>query len=391
MSPDPYLLVMRIRVWSAVGIAIGALVAAAAVVLFLVPIAPPDPSPASQPVPSAEHARTIEGLKPPKRAFPVIALLALNERTEITDLLIPYGVLRQSGLAEVTLVAIEPGPIKTYPADLSIEPQATTRQMDERYPDGVDYVIVPAMEPRTDPAVIAWIKAQAGKGATIVSVCRGALTAGAAGLLDGRSATTHWFSVEELRENVPTMRWASDRRYVVDRGVATATGITASMPVSLALVEAIGGHARAAQLATQLGVHDWDARHDSDAYHIDATLGRTALRNVLAFWRHETLGLQLEDGADEIVLALAGDAYSRTWRSHAVFVGGERPITTRRGLRVVAGGRASDADHMLASFRGDKPAEALPKILDDIAQRYDESTAAFVAVQLEYPWRESLD
>jgi transcriptional regulator GlxA family with amidase domain len=263
--------------------------------------------------------------------------------------------------------------------------------MDERYPDGVDYVIVPAMQPRTDPAVIAWIKAQAGKGATIVSVCRGALTLGAAGLLDGRSATTHWSSVDELRDDVPTMRWASDRRYVVDRGVATATGITASIPVSLALVEAIGGRDRAAQVAAQLGVDDWDARHDSAAFRIDATLGRTALRNRLGFWCHETLGLQLEDAVDEIVLALTADGYSRTWRSRVVVLPSERPIKTRRGLRVVAERRADEAsvDRMLESFRGDKPAQALPMILEDIARRYDDPTAAFVAVQLEYPWRES--
>jgi putative intracellular protease/amidase len=382
----PYM--MRIPAFSVIGIAV---VAAAAVVLFLVPIGPPAPSPAPQAVPLAEHARTIEGLKPPKRSFPVIAVLALNDETEVTDLLIPYSVLRQSGLAEVTVVATEPGPVKTYPANLSIEPQATTRQMDERYPEGVDYVIVPAMEPRRNPAVIAWINAQAGKGATIVAVCRGALTLRAAGLLDGRSATTHWVSVDELRENVPTMHWAGDRRYVVDRGVATTTGITASIPVSLALVEAIGGRDRAVQLAGQLGVDDWDARHDSAAFRIDATFGRTALRNRLAFWRHETLGLRLEDGADEIALALTADAYSRTWRSEVVVLGSATPITTRRGLRVVAERPEGNAsfDRMLAGFRGDKPAEVVPKILDDIAQRYDEATAAFVALQLEYPWRET--
>ena len=113
------------------------------------------------------------------------------------------------------------------------------------------------------------------------------------------------------------------------------------------------------------------------------------MRNLVGFWRYETVGLQLEDGVDEIVLALTLDAYPRTWRSQVL--GSKTPIATRRGLRVVVEKRARDAnvDRMLASLRGDKPAQALPKILNDIAQRYDEPTAAFVAVQLEYPWRES--
>jgi hypothetical protein len=186
------------------------------------------------------------------------------------------------------------------------------------------------------------------------------------------------------------MRWASDRRDVV-AAVATSTGITASIPVSLALVEAIGGRDRAMQVAARIGVDDGDARHDSAAFRIDATLGRTALRNRLGFWRHETLGLQFEDGVDEIVLALTADAYSRTWRSQVRLFGSERPITTRRGLRVIAEPRTDGAgvDRMLQLFRGDQPAHALPTILGDIAHRYDEPTAAFVAVQLEYPWRAS--
>ena len=380
---------MRISILPAIGITLGALVAIAALVLFVVPIASPEPSAVPQPIPPAEQARTIEGLKRPGRSTPVIAVLADNDDTEITDYLIPYSVLRDSGVAEVIAAAVEPGPIHTYPAGLSIEPQATTQQIDERYAQGVDYVLVPAMEPGASPQVIAWLQAQAAKGATIVAVCRGGLVLGAAGLLDGRSGTTHWSSVDDLRDKVPTLHWARDRRYVVDRGVASATGITASIPVSLALVEAIAGREHAAQLASRLGIEHWDARHDSASFGIDATLGRTALRNLLGFWRHRTLGLPLADGIDEIALALTADAYSRTWQSKVILLGDGKPVTTRRGLRVSAAQPAGDAevDRLLAMPQDSNPTEVLASILHDIAQRHDEATAAFVAVQLEYPWR----
>ena len=124
------------------------------------------------------------------------------------------------------------------------------------------------MAPPDDPAVIAWIKAQHGKGATIVSICDGSLTLSAAGLLEGRKATGHWYSIAPLRKQNPTMTWVRDRRYVVDRGVATSTGITASIPLMIALVEAIGGRAEAQKLAMRLGATDWDARHGSSAFQL---------------------------------------------------------------------------------------------------------------------------
>ena len=72
----------------------------------------------------------------------MIAILALNEATEVADLLVAYGVLRQGKIAEVNVVAERAEPIQLYPGDLSIEPQTTARAFDERYLDGADYVVV---------------------------------------------------------------------------------------------------------------------------------------------------------------------------------------------------------------------------------------------------------
>lgn len=53
---------------------------------------------------------------------------------------------------------------------------------------------------------------------------------------------------------------------MVDQGVATTTGITASMPMSLTLIEVIAGRDKAEAVGRDLGFPDWDARHDSDAF-----------------------------------------------------------------------------------------------------------------------------
>jgi putative intracellular protease/amidase len=205
---------------------------------------PPAPQAIAAPlIPDEEVRATLAALKPPKRERPVIAIIGVNDATETTDYLMPAGILRRADVADVVLLATGPGAVKLYPA-LTVQPDATIAAFDARHPEGADYVIVPAMTRENDPQVLAWIKAQAGKGAIVIGVCVGAKIVANAGLLDGRRATTHWFSLDAMRKEHPAIVYAPDRRIVTDKGVATTTGITASMPFSLTLVEAIAGGRR---------------------------------------------------------------------------------------------------------------------------------------------------
>jgi putative intracellular protease/amidase len=307
---------------------------------------------------------------------------------ETTDFLIPFGVLTRSRVADVRALGVREGPVRLMPA-LSIVPQATLAGFDAEHPDGADYVVVPAMHEQ-DAEIVAWLRKQAATGATIVGVCEGVKLLGAAGLLDGRRATTHWHAIDALQRAHLTMVRESDRRYVVDRGVATTTGVTASLPVSLALVEAIAGAERARVLATELGVENYDARHNSAAFGLSARHAVTAAQNWLAFWGHETVGVQIDDGVDEIALAFVADAFSRTYRSRAVTVATRPRIRTLGGIEIVVDRVLNDGvDRILAPFDGVKPAIALDNALSEISNRYGARSAAFVALQLEYPWRVS--
>ncbi|GGC86803.1 DJ-1/PfpI family protein [Chelatococcus reniformis] len=351
------------------------------------------PRPASTPLPpaaavgSAEQARTIAAMRPPKRARPVIAIATFNAATEVSDLLSAYGVLRRADVADVTVVAERAAPVQLYPS-LSIEPEATMSDFDARHPEGADYVVVPAMEP-VDPFVAGWIAAQHRKGAKIVGICNGARTLAAAGLLDGRRATAHWNAIPELRQQHPTMQWVRDRRYVSDNGITTSTGISASVPVMLALVEAIGGRPVAERVAGDLGVTDWDARHRSAAFELTGEHQKTFVRNTLTFWRRETVGIPLHAGVDEVALGFMVDAYARTAMATVVTVGGEgAAVRSRHGL-MIRPDRASDAsaaDHMLPAPSAESPAQTIARELPRIAARYDGSTAAIVALVMEYPW-----
>jgi transcriptional regulator GlxA family with amidase domain len=368
---------------------------AAALALLAVPVllAPrgkvaPHPQPSA--ISPAEHQATIEALAPPKRQRPVIAIVALNEKTEVSDFLVSNGVLRESGVADVTIVAEQSRPIQLYPA-LRVKPEATMSEFDARVPEGADYVVVPAMEPRDDPAVLAWINAQHAKGAKIVAICNGAETVAAAGLLDGRRATAHWYNIGGLEAAHPTMKRVTDRRYVVDRGVATSTGITASMPMMTALVEAIAGRGKAEEIAAKLGLESWDERHSSQAFQLNAEHRKTYVRNRLSFWRHTTVGIPVEPNVDEITLGLLVDAYSRTELATVATVSeADQFVRTRRGLEIAADRSTAAAapDTMLRLTASEAPAQRLDRALAHIAATYDRPTAAFVALTMEYPWPE---
>jgi putative intracellular protease/amidase len=372
-------------VWSALGL-LGIGLAGFGVWMLLLP----QPTAAAEPppVPAAEAAATIAALKPPKRDRPLIAIIGINDATETTDYVMPYGILRRADVADVLALATAPGPVELYPA-LTVVPDTTIADFDAQHPEGADFVIVPAMSRDDDPAVLEWLRRQSAKGSTIVGVCAGAKVVADAGLLDGRRATTHWYYLDEMLGRHPAIRYVPDRRIVVDAGVATTTGITASMPVSLTLIEAIAGREKADEVATTLGLPDWDAEHDSSAFRFTRPFATTVLVNTLSFWNRDTVGVELTPGIDEVSLAMVADAWSRTYRSRAVtFAGSAEPIATMSGMRVVpdeVGGWP--ADQRVAAFGDRPPAQALDEALDAIAARYGVRTAAVVSMQLEYPSR----
>ena len=372
-------------------IGVGALLLAALVAAPIV--LAPGPSVATtlpaEAIAEAEQAATIEAMRPPKRERPVIAIVAWNNATEVSDILSAYGVLKRADVADVTVVAERDERVQLY-YNLSIDPEATMAAFDERYPDGADYLVIPAMDPGTDPFIAAWIVAQRDKGATIVSICNGSRMMGTAGLLDGRRATGHWSAVPELQKKYPTMEWVPDRRYVADDGVVTSTGITANVPVMIALVEAIGGRDVAERVAGELGVESWDARHRSAAFELTGEHKKTFVRNVLSFWRHETVGIPLVEGVDEVALGFMSDAYGRTQLAKVVTVApnGEA-VRSKHGLMIWPDQAAETAkiDVMLPAPPIDAPATTLEQELPKIAARYDLQTAAIVALTMEYPWR----
>ncbi|KWH44595.1 DJ-1/PfpI family protein [Burkholderia cepacia] len=317
------------------------------------------------------------------RVRPLVAIVADNAGTETTDFIVPYAILKTSGAADVVAVSADEGEVELMPA-LRMLADTTFDRFDATVPAGADVVIVPALHGADRPAVLAWLRKQAVGGATMVAICDGAEVLANAGLLQHRTATSHWYSRDRLRRRFTGTTWVDDRRYVMDGDVMTTTGVSASIPASLALVGALAGPAAARETARRVGAQAWSDVHDGSRFVLTAPAVAVALTNRLAFWRHETFDLPVEDGFDELPVALTADAWARTWRSDVVATAGARVIESRHGLRLLA--QPATAGHARVAMPAGRRGESvLPGVLADIAARYGDATSGWVALQLEYP------
>lgn len=106
--------------------------------------------------------------------------------------------------------------------------------------------------PAVDARLVPWLRRFHARIPTVVSICTGAFVLGAAGLLDGRRATTHWMFLDELRARFPAARVVDEGIFVKDRGVWTSAGITAGIDLALSLVEEDHGRRVAMAVARRL-------------------------------------------------------------------------------------------------------------------------------------------
>jgi transcriptional regulator GlxA family with amidase domain len=336
----------------------------------------------TDPAATAEQARDfVEALAPRHPGRPVVVVLARNEGTETTDFLLTHAVLQRAGVADVQAVAPRLGRVSLYPT-LEVEVRQDLAGFDKTHPSGADYVIVPALDDTDDPAITGWLKQQAKRGARILGVCAGALIVGRAGLLDHRRFTTHWYFRSTVLERHPSAQYVPHQRYVVDRDVATTTGITASVPAMLALVEAIGGRDKAQTLADELGVKTWSPAHDSSRFGLSASLKLNYVLTQIAFWNHERWSVDVRNGMDDIALALAADAWSRTGRVR-VEAAAPGPVTLRSGLSLRAK-PAPEGTPRLPLSAALEPVPQLDDTLQEIADRFGDAERQRVSMELEY-------
>ncbi len=184
--------------------------------------------------------------------------IVLYDRFTALDAIGPYEVLSRLPDASVTFVAAEAGPVRTDNGMLTLLAERSLAQV-----PAPDIVLVPGgpgeVAQRAGGAVLDWLR-QANRTSTwTTSVCTGSLILAAAGLLEGRRATSHWLALEELgRLGAEPVA----ERVVFDGKIVTAAGVSAGIDMALTLVASIAGDTVAQ--AIQLGI-EYDPQPPFDA------------------------------------------------------------------------------------------------------------------------------
>ncbi len=142
-----------------------------------------------------------------------------------------------------------------------------------------DVVFVPGLEMsylqsaafrREGAAFFAWLRALAGRGVRLCSICTGAFVLAEAGLLDGRKCTTHWRRLAELQARFPRVLAQADTLFVQDGGVYTSAGVTAGIDLALYLLEEWHGPLFATKVARELVVYTRrGAGHRQQSVYLD--------------------------------------------------------------------------------------------------------------------------
>ncbi|QND53136.1 GlxA family transcriptional regulator [Phyllobacterium sp. 628] len=182
------------------------------------------------------------------------------------------------------------------------------------------------------PALPALVKEIAERSRRIASVCTGAFLLAAAGILDGRRATTHWRRAGDLQKRFPHIAVDGDRIFVKDGSIWTSAGITAGIDLALALIEEDLGLAAARAVAQELVVyHRRPGGQSQFSAMLELEPDSDRVRRALVFARehlHEALPVErLAEAA-----CLSPRQFGRAFRAET----GETPAKAVERLRAEA-------------------------------------------------------
>ncbi len=186
-----------------------------------------------------------------------IAIL-LYDRLTALDAIGPYEVLSRLPGARVTFVAVEPGPVTTDNGMLTLLAETSIAEL-----PNPEIVLVPGgpgeVATRAGGPALEWLRAAHESSSWTTSVCTGSLVLAAAGLLQGKRATSHWLALDQLRELGAE---PVEERVVFDGKIVTAAGVSAGIDMALSLAAKVAGE-KVAQ-AIQLGI-EYDPQPPFDA------------------------------------------------------------------------------------------------------------------------------
>jgi transcriptional regulator GlxA family with amidase domain len=166
----------------------------------------------------------------------------------------------------------------------------------------------------------------------VASICTGAFVLAAAGVLDGRRATTHWAHARQMQRRYPAVKVEEDRIYIADHNVWTSAGMTACIDLALALVEADVGFEVSKAVAQKMVVyHRRTGGQSQFSAMLELESKSDRIRQALEYAKRN-LRKTLSVGELAEVANLSSRQFSRAFRAET----GQSPAKAIENLRVEA-------------------------------------------------------
>jgi AraC family transcriptional activator FtrA len=296
-----------------------------------------------EPVPS------LQGVNPPKYDpnKPTVAVLLANVDTEVFDFMIPYDLLSRTNAFNVFAVAPDKN-VKSLSGGLDVVPHYTYKELDKLLGKSPDIIVVPFMpifdEKKYQPTR-EWIQQHSSSKTTFLSICGGSGNLADAGLLKGKSATSHWQAISGLSKQYPDTHWKEDVRYVHEGNTLTSAGQTAGIDAVLYMIAQKLGEPMAAKISKEISYPSYHFVQNPkvEPFQMDIKFATYVLNNAFQ-WNKTKAGVLLYNDMDEIALSSIFDTYADTGTTQVLTVSSSNaPIATKHHLNIVARHQISNA------------------------------------------------
>jgi hypothetical protein len=145
-------------------------------------------------------------------------------------------------------------------------------------------------------------------------VCNGSRLLAAAGLLDGRRATSHWSSIRGLQRSRPLVDWVRGQRYIQDGTLTTTAGVSSGIFGALRPVEQLAGAAEAERVGQELAYPGWSLHGPTEIRAQRWAPRDLAFLLAVGFpWWRPTVGVGLVEGVGELEVAAPFEVYANSF------------------------------------------------------------------------------
>lgn len=269
---------------------------------------------------------------------PTVAIV-LGSLTEVTDALGPYDLFAETGLYNVYMVAATRD-LQTLTGGTDIMPHYSFAELDTLLGHSPEIVVlpnIPTIESPQDQPVLDWVKEQNNGQTILFSWCAGAHVLAAAGLLDGKAATTHWVDIVSLERSYPAVHWQRGVRYVDQGNILTSAGLTSGIDATLYLLRRLHGSDVMERVAKAIHYPSLQFvdKPEMEQYQIDI-MNSIPVLNMAFSWPKQQTGVWLYDGIGELDLAAVYDVYGVSGTDQVYSTAAKPSIRSEHGLQIVA-------------------------------------------------------